>query len=55
VKPVLVDVNTKSQPEELGSSPQALSIPEQVELQLDQKLAALDRAALSRPGQQYFN
>jgi hypothetical protein len=34
---------------------QALSIPEQIELQLDQKLAELDPATSGRPGQQHFS
>ncbi|KAF8850099.1 hypothetical protein BDZ45DRAFT_697001 [Acephala macrosclerotiorum] len=49
------DVQPQARREDLSSGIQALSIPEQIELQLDQKLAALDPATSSRSGQQHFS
>jgi hypothetical protein len=61
VNPDKTLVARNGQEKEVGLSQQlshgihTLSIPKQIELQLDQKLAALDRAAAGCPGQRHFS
>lgn len=52
---VATNIQSEAQRGHLSGGIQALSIPQQIELQLDQKLAALDLAASSRLGQQHFS
>jgi hypothetical protein len=55
VQPVSANAKLQDQDNEPSSKMQALSIPEQVEQQLDQKLAAANPATSSRPRQQHFS
>jgi hypothetical protein len=55
VQPVAANAKLQNQDNESSSKVQALSIPEQVEQQLDQKLAAANPATTSHPRQQHFS